>query len=251
MEEITSRLPEVNPQLVIDSLLQGGAIHRYHPAGSSDVRYCFPAYFSTKLLEDTWLDSHDHEVNAGRVLVPVCDPSQVNVVEVLLKLLLQVLSEIGEPRHVSETSFIFTSQSSKCLLVIHSTSNGIMVWVQSRHFTIKAFSHCRDVLEYIIKSTQHHANCFGCNIVSSYDVRRNLPNPHIYSATEVSSARKSGLACLQHPDGVEETFSDLLLEKAGANTQETPIKHVRAIQILFKLSCLQVHACALGVFCTG
>ena len=234
MKEITSRLPEINPQLVIDSLLQGGAIYRYHPAGSSDVRYCFPAYFSTELPEDTWLDSYAHEVNAGRVLVPVCDPSQVNLAEVLRKLLLQVLSEVGKPQHVSEKGFIFTSQSSKCLLVIHSTSNGVMVWVQSQHFTMKSFSHSRDILQYIIRSTQHHANsCFGCDIVSSHDVRRNLPKPHIYSATEVSSVRKSGLASLRHPNGVEETFCDLLLEKAGTNAQETPTKHVRGLYLSY------------------
>jgi len=221
-EDIGNLVPDVPPKLLVGLLLSSKSIIQYKPAGCTDNRYCFPSYLQPFLPDSTWQNSDNYAVLAGRFLIPVHQKMRQSV---LHHLLVQVLGDVGEHACscVSRKSFFFGLDLSECLVTFTKIGirKGIMVCVRSRQFTISSMRQCCDAISYITELAQLLTEkCFECAVVSTHDLRGNIPQPHIYHTAEVAEARRMEAVFLDHPTGVRENFCTLLLESIGHCPQE-------------------------------
>ena len=110
-----------------------------------------------------------------------------------------------------------------------------MICVRSKQFTINSMTQCSDAMTYVMELTQLLVRkSLDCAVVSTRDLQANIPEPHVYSTTEVAKARRREEVFLIHPaDGVKESFCTLLLEngehslqKHSQETQNKPVAQV-------------------------
>ena len=234
--DFANLVPDIPPKLIVGLLLSSKSIIQYKPAWSSDDRFCFPSYLQPCLPDNTWQDLDKYAIIAGRFLTPVHGKMKQSAIH---QLLVQVFENIGESMcsHVSQTSFLFSSDFMECLVAFtkNGSKKGIMICVRSKQFTINGMTQCSDAMTYVMELTQLLVRkSLDCAVVSTRDLQANIPEPHVYSTTEVAKARRREEVFLIHPaDGVKESFCTLLLEngehslqKHSQETQNKPVTQV-------------------------
>ena len=238
--DFVNLVPDVPPKLLMGLLLSSKSIIQYKPAWSTDDRFCFPSYLQPCLPDNTWQDLNKYAIVAGRFLTPVRGKMKRSAIH---QLLVRVFEDIGECMcpHVSQTSFLFSSDVMECLVTLtkNSSKKGIMISVRSKQFMINSMTQCSDAMTYVMELTQLLVGkSLDCAIVSTRDLQANIPEPHVYSTTEVAKARRREEVFLIHPaDGVKESFCTLLLEDGEhslqKHSQETQNKSLTQVGIYY------------------
>lgn len=111
----------------------------------------------------------------------------------------------------------FTRRSAACTVRVASfgdDSEGILIVVQSEEATSAAYHDCRNLLEDVVGAVCNllSPSQSSVGVVSSLDLKKNEPEPHVYSEKAVDLSLQRGLLCFRHPLHGPEFLNSLLLQ---------------------------------------
>lgn len=111
----------------------------------------------------------------------------------------------------------FTRKSAACTVQIASFSQypqGVLIVVQSEEISGAAYRDCCNLLEEVVGAIRSLLlpSTSRVGVVSSCDLKKNVPEPHIYSEDDVGLFLKQGLLNFLHPQHGAEFLNSLLVQ---------------------------------------